>query len=496
IKVSSAQVLQLNTLRKIADAAEVIYEQLWTREEYEEIREDYAARGEKIEKVLPITAGQDEMLFEQLINPDRGDFKKILFLDIDSAVSEKDLRESLDITTDENEAMRASIVYRHVTAIQQVITDRKIPLEIIDGEGFGSSKMQELKERLLYSPMDLQRDSLIRVVYQRAPGINMLCFLTHSIAFDAVQRRTFLARLMGLLEEKYPDDKSVSGWREIMEKGLSEAVREGSKNDSREKKAGIVREVPPDICVYSENAGPKVVFVHTGNTGSEAYYRLAGRIGDRVSFAVIEPFNIYHMDKACYGIKNIAAKYIEILKHYQPEGPYILGGWCYGGIVAHEMACQLESLGESVAYLILLDSHAHSDERTKKIIREMNRDVNRSYFETSPLFSELRESGMLEKMIVNAEHVREDILDHIPSVFHGNTLYFKPDTIPMSVSSVSKRYWEKMMEYEAGNYEHFCLKEKLKIVHTPQEHDLMMDDPSLDIIVPELMKTVISGQDL
>ena len=117
-------------------------------------------------------------------------------------------------------------------------------------------------------------------------------------------------------------------------------------------------------------------------------------------------------------------------------------------------------------------------------------DINRSYFETSPLFSELRGSGMLEKMIVNAEHVREDILNHTPSVFHGNTLYFKPDTIPVSVSEESKLCWKKMMEYEAGNYEHFCLKEKLKIVHTPQEHDLMMDDPSLDIIVLELMKAI------
>ena len=54
----------------------------------------------------------------------------------------------------------------------------------------------------------------------------------------------------------------------------------------------------------------------------------------------------------------------------------------------------------------------------------------------------------------------------------------------------NRRYWEKMMEFEAGNYENYCNKQKLHIVHTPHEHDLMMDDPSLDIIVPELLKAI------
>ena len=47
-----------------------------------------------------------------------------------------------------------------------------------------------------------------------------------------------------------------------------------------------------------------------------------------------------------------------------------------------------------------------------------------------------------------------------------------------------------MMGFEAGNYEKYCCPDKLRIVHTPHEHDLMMDDPSLDIIVPEMMKAI------
>lgn len=492
IRVTSAQVLKLNVLRKIAEAAEVAYELLWSPKEYEGVRDDFAARGEHIQKVLPITPEQDEMLFEQIIHPDRADDRDVVFLQTDEPVSEGDLREALDIVSDENEALRSAIVYRHVTTVQQVITDRKIQLELVDIEQAGSREMRMLRDRLLHAPMDLQRDSMMRVVYLRAEGNYMLCVLTHRVAYGVAERKAYLARLMSLLENRYPNDTAIRGWRQIIETSLSETRPQATSNSRESTKTGIKKETPPEICVYSENDGPKVVFVHTANTGSSAYYRLAARIGDRVSFSVIEPFNLYHMDEARFGIRNIAAKYVEILKRHQPEGPYILGGWCYGGQVAQEMACQLERAGEDVRLLVLLDSHAIASAALREISKGMTAEVNRAYFETSPLFADLRESGMLEAMVTNAAHTTEDMVNHTPDFYHGDILYFKPDQIPSGISEESRRYWMKMMEFEAGNYEHYCERDRLRIVHTPHEHDLMMDDASLDIIVPELMQAIES----
>jgi hypothetical protein len=41
-----------------------------------------------------------------------------------------------------------------------------------------------------------------------------------------------------------------------------------------------------------------------------------------------------------------------------------------------------------------------------------------------------------------------------------------------------------------GKYEHYFQKEKARIVLTPDEHDLMMEQSSLDIIVPEIRKAL------
>jgi thioesterase domain-containing protein/acyl carrier protein len=56
-------------------------------------------------------------------------------------------------------------------------------------------------------------------------------------------------------------------------------------------------------------------------------------------------------------IEDMAADYLNIIRKIQPTGPYNLLGWSFGGLVAHAMAAQLQSVGERVSLLALLDSY-------------------------------------------------------------------------------------------------------------------------------------------
>ncbi|MEE8525380.1 MAG: amino acid adenylation domain-containing protein [Thermoanaerobaculia bacterium] len=64
-------------------------------------------------------------------------------------------------------------------------------------------------------------------------------------------------------------------------------------------------------------------------------------------------------------IAAMASRYLELMQTVQPTGPYRLGGWSMGGMVAFEIAQQLAKRGEKVALLALLDTfpHGHADER-------------------------------------------------------------------------------------------------------------------------------------
>jgi thioesterase domain-containing protein len=59
-------------------------------------------------------------------------------------------------------------------------------------------------------------------------------------------------------------------------------------------------------------------------------------------------------------VESMARYYIDIIRTVQPHGPYALGGLCFGGVIAFEMAQQLRANGESVSTVALLDSGINS----------------------------------------------------------------------------------------------------------------------------------------
>ncbi|ORI21252.1 non-ribosomal peptide synthetase [Rhodococcus sp. 1168] len=55
-------------------------------------------------------------------------------------------------------------------------------------------------------------------------------------------------------------------------------------------------------------------------------------------------------------LADIASDYIDRIRAVQPHGPYHVVGWSFGGLVAQEMATQLEETGDEVGLLALLDA--------------------------------------------------------------------------------------------------------------------------------------------
>jgi len=62
-------------------------------------------------------------------------------------------------------------------------------------------------------------------------------------------------------------------------------------------------------------------------------------------------------------IPGLAQAYVQEIQLLQPEGPYYLGGICFGGIVAYEIAQQLLAGGRKVAFLGVFDSNFYPMKR-------------------------------------------------------------------------------------------------------------------------------------
>jgi amino acid adenylation domain-containing protein len=60
-------------------------------------------------------------------------------------------------------------------------------------------------------------------------------------------------------------------------------------------------------------------------------------------------------------LEAMAELYNREIRKCQPEGPYMIGGWCLGGKIAYEMARQFHAQGQQVALLVLFDTSARHD---------------------------------------------------------------------------------------------------------------------------------------
>jgi pimeloyl-ACP methyl ester carboxylesterase len=96
-------------------------------------------------------------------------------------------------------------------------------------------------------------------------------------------------------------------------------------------------------------------YLHVHVTGGAFYnFALARDLGPDQPFYMLDPYRL-ESDEMPPSLETMAAAYIEALRTVQPEGPYLLSGFCGGGIIAFEMAQQLRAQGQDVDLLILIE---------------------------------------------------------------------------------------------------------------------------------------------
>ena len=87
------------------------------------------------------------------------------------------------------------------------------------------------------------------------------------------------------------------------------------------------------------------------------FAELAALLGDDQPFYGLQQ-GLERTDKIRTTIPDIAAHYLSEIRTVQPHGPYLIAGYCFGGLVAYEMAQQLQAVGETVEPLLMIEAEA------------------------------------------------------------------------------------------------------------------------------------------
>jgi amino acid adenylation domain-containing protein len=121
----------------------------------------------------------------------------------------------------------------------------------------------------------------------------------------------------------------------------------------------------PLVALRRQGAERPFFWVHPLGGRALCYADLARLLDDRPSYGLEAPAldpaashggNAGHPAATASLVEDLAAAYLSALRQVQGSGPYLLGGWSFGGLVAWEMARQLAASGEEVALLALLDT--------------------------------------------------------------------------------------------------------------------------------------------
>jgi len=104
--------------------------------------------------------------------------------------------------------------------------------------------------------------------------------------------------------------------------------------------------------------------VHPSTGNIECYFELSRHLGRDRPFYGLQSRALVGGQDPHLQVEEMAAYYIDAIRTVQPEGPYLLGGWSSGGVVALEMARQLSKMGQVTERLLLIEIGAQDFRNT------------------------------------------------------------------------------------------------------------------------------------
>jgi amino acid adenylation domain-containing protein len=136
---------------------------------------------------------------------------------------------------------------------------------------------------------------------------------------------------------------------------LAVVLRNGSAAPCRHESASGWTSLVP---IQPKGTRPPFFIVHGGAGLVLGYYNIARCLDPDQPLYGLQALGVDGRPSPHATVEEMAAHYVAEVRSCQPTGPYYLGGYCFGGMVAYEMAQQLRRQGEQVALVACINAPA------------------------------------------------------------------------------------------------------------------------------------------
>ena len=110
------------------------------------------------------------------------------------------------------------------------------------------------------------------------------------------------------------------------------------------------------VPVQPGGSKPPLFLMHSHGGNVLEYYSLASHLGADQPVYALQARGLDGRIPKNQSIEEMAASYLAEVRSLQPQGPYFLGGFCFGGLLALEAAQQLSAAGDEVALVVLIQT--------------------------------------------------------------------------------------------------------------------------------------------
>lgn len=316
--------------------------------------------------------------------------------------------------------------------------------------------------------------------------------------FDLGGHSLLSVRLIARLQQQFQQDIPLSS---LFQAGTIEHL------------AGIIsqstKSVYPSGVIEIQPKGTKPPFFCIRPYGGNVlcYYHLARYLGcDQPFYGLQETSTLFEKPFQPYSqIADMATHYISSMRAVQPKGPYFLGGWSMGGVVAFEIANQLQSQGEQVALLALFDSKApiadnistnYQDVDDTTLLAELATATAQSFGKELLLSSEINQiepekqvSYILQQMKaanLTPPDVKLEQIGYYLQVCRSDNQAirnYQPQIYPQRITLFST---ENNQNTDSAQGWHKLSTQTVEVIFVPGDHQTMIALPNVQILAEQV----------
>ena len=235
--------------------------------------------------------------------------------------------------------------YMTPTAFVQMAKLPLTPNGKVDRKALPAPTVNDFETQLEYvAPRDATERKLVQL-WEEVLGVSPLSVTANF--FELGGRSMLAARLFTRILRTFGKELPLSTlFRSPTVEQLAQQLRP----------SGQAAEYPTLVPIQENGVKPPFFCVHGGAGSSLFMHQLSRELGDDQPFYGIEPEGLDGKRFQRLTVQQMAAHYLAEIRKVQPDGPYHIGGYCFGGLVAFEMAQQLLLHGEQPALVALFSA--------------------------------------------------------------------------------------------------------------------------------------------